>query len=245
MRGGRAPSLPGSDDEPAACEAGSGGCEAAPEALLAQGRVGWQALCLLCPAACLPACVTRQINLSLICLSLLTRATTVLLPAVRGEDYCFNFSGKLRDGRFHFRLHMQWEGDGDSGAPAPGGEAGSSKTIDFVYDPDTDTPGELAAGWLGGWQAGRLAVLFRGRAPAANAAGALLGKRAAQQGQGGWPSCVASRQHTQCACCMLGTLTAAAAAPHRLARAVLCSTALVRCALLQTRLLRRSAMSSC
>ena len=24
MRGGRAPSLPGSDDEPAACEAGSG-----------------------------------------------------------------------------------------------------------------------------------------------------------------------------------------------------------------------------
>jgi hypothetical protein len=221
MRGGRAPSLPGSDDEPAACEAGSGGCEAAPEALLAQGRVGWQALCLLCPAACLPACVTRQINLSLICLSLLTRATTVLLPAVRGEDYCFNFSGKLRDGRFHFRLHMQWEGDGDSGAPAPGGEAGSSKTIDFVYDPDTDTPGEAGCR-LAGRLAGRLAVLFRGRAPAANAAGALLGKRAAQQGQGGWPSCVASRQHTQCACCMLGTLTAAAAAPHRLARAVLC-----------------------
>ena len=70
-----------------------------------------------------------------------------LLPSVRGEDYCFSFSGKLRDGRFHFRLHMQWEGDGDGDVAPPGGEAGSSKTIDFVYDPDTDTPG----GWVGGW----------------------------------------------------------------------------------------------
>jgi hypothetical protein len=49
LRGGRAPSLPGSDDEPAACEAGT----------------------------------------------------------VRGEDYCFTFTGKLRDGKLHFRLHMQ------------------------------------------------------------------------------------------------------------------------------------------
>jgi hypothetical protein len=95
-----------------------------------------------------------------------------LLPAVRGEDYCFNFSGKLRDGRFHFRLHMQWEGDGDSGAPAPGGEAGSSKTIDFVYDPDTDTPGE-AAGCLAGWP-----CCFLGRAPPVLP---LHGKRAMQQ----------------------------------------------------------------
>ncbi|KAL4431210.1 hypothetical protein ABPG75_006466 [Micractinium tetrahymenae] len=82
LRGGHAPSLPGSDDEPAACEAGS----------------------------------------------------------VRGEDYCFNFTGKLRDGKLHFRLHMQWEGDGDAA-----GEMGSSKTIDFVYDPDSDTPDEIAA----------------------------------------------------------------------------------------------------
>ncbi|PRW58194.1 COP9 signalosome complex subunit 5b-like [Chlorella sorokiniana] len=82
LRGGRAPSLPGSDDEPAACEAGT----------------------------------------------------------VRGEDYCFTFTGKLRDGKLHFRLHMQWEGDGDAA-----GEAGSSKTIDFVYDPDSDTPDEIAA----------------------------------------------------------------------------------------------------
>lgn len=42
---------------------------------------------------------------------------------------------------------LQWEGDGDAA-----GEAGSSKTIDFVYDPDSDTPGE--SGW-------RLALLLR------------------------------------------------------------------------------------
>jgi len=29
---------------------------------------------------------------------------------VRGEDYCFNFTGKLRDGKLHFRLHMQVRG---------------------------------------------------------------------------------------------------------------------------------------
>jgi hypothetical protein len=60
---------------------------------------------------------------------------------VRGEDYCFIFTGKLRDGKLHFRLHMEWEGDGEGEA---GGEAGSSKTIDFVYDPDSDTPGGCA-----------------------------------------------------------------------------------------------------
>lgn len=26
---------------------------------------------------------------------------------MRGEDYCFTFTGKLRDGKLHFRLHMQ------------------------------------------------------------------------------------------------------------------------------------------
>ncbi|KAI3433343.1 hypothetical protein D9Q98_003161 [Chlorella vulgaris] len=85
LRGGRAPSLGGSDDEPASCEAGT----------------------------------------------------------VRGEDYCFIFTGKMRDGKLHFRLHMEWEGDGEP--VAQGGEEGSSKTIDFVYDPDSDTPDEIAA----------------------------------------------------------------------------------------------------
>jgi hypothetical protein len=26
---------------------------------------------------------------------------------VHGEDYCFQFSGKIRDGKLHFRLHME------------------------------------------------------------------------------------------------------------------------------------------
>ncbi|GAB4822726.1 hypothetical protein N2152v2_009772 [Parachlorella kessleri] len=55
---------------------------------------------------------------------------------VRGEDYCFEFNGKIREGKLHFRLHMEYEGEGDG--------AGSSKTIDFVYDPEVDTPDEIA-----------------------------------------------------------------------------------------------------
>lgn len=34
-------------------------------------------------------------------------ASPSLSRAVRGEDYCFTFTGKLRDGKLHFRLHMQ------------------------------------------------------------------------------------------------------------------------------------------
>lgn len=47
-------------------------------------------------------------------------------------------------------LPLQWEGDGDGGD----GEAGSSKTIDFVYDPDSDTPGGWPAPGLNGCWAG-------------------------------------------------------------------------------------------
>ncbi|KAL6776717.1 hypothetical protein ACKKBF_B30670 [Auxenochlorella protothecoides x Auxenochlorella symbiontica] len=58
---------------------------------------------------------------------------------VRGEDYLFQFSGKIRGGKLHFRLHMQYEGEGGPEVDT------SSKTIDFVYDPDADTPDEIAA----------------------------------------------------------------------------------------------------
>lgn len=62
--------------------------------------------------------------------------------SVRGEDYLFQFSGKIKEGKLHFRLHMQYEGDdGEDG----GGQGGTSKTIDFVYDPEVDTPDEIAA----------------------------------------------------------------------------------------------------
>lgn len=33
---------------------------------------------------------------------------------VRGEDYNFQFSGKIRDNKLHFRLQMEYEGDEDS-----------------------------------------------------------------------------------------------------------------------------------
>lgn len=59
--------------------------------------------------------------------------------SVRGEDYLFQFTGKIKEGKLHFRLHMHYEGDGDDDT------VGTSKTIDFVYDPDVDTPDEIAA----------------------------------------------------------------------------------------------------
>lgn len=65
--------------------------------------------------------------------------------SVRGEDYLFQFSGKIREGKLHFRLHMEYEGDDEPGGGPPADALGSSKTIDFVYDPDSDTPDEIAA----------------------------------------------------------------------------------------------------
>ena len=32
---------------------------------------------------------------------------------MRGEDYNFQFSGKIRDNKLHFRLQMEYEGDED------------------------------------------------------------------------------------------------------------------------------------
>jgi WNK lysine deficient protein kinase len=67
--------------------------------------------------------------------------------SVRGEDYLFQFTGKIKYGKLHFRLHMQYEGDDDDlehGVHGDGGR-GTSKTIDFVYDPEEDTPDEIAA----------------------------------------------------------------------------------------------------
>lgn len=58
--------------------------------------------------------------------------------SVRGEDYLFQFTGKIKNGKLHFRLHMLYEGDDDEAV-------GTSKTIDFVYDPEVDTPDEIAA----------------------------------------------------------------------------------------------------
>ncbi|KAK9819614.1 hypothetical protein WJX72_000313 [[Myrmecia] bisecta] len=58
---------------------------------------------------------------------------------VRGEDYNFQFSGKIKDGKLHFRLNMEYEGSDTESA-----EVGSRRTIDFTYDPEVDTPDEIA-----------------------------------------------------------------------------------------------------
>lgn len=60
---------------------------------------------------------------------------------VRGEDYNFQFSGKVKDGKLHFRLKMEYEDEGDEPHEE---EERRSQTIDFVYDPDVDTPDEIA-----------------------------------------------------------------------------------------------------
>jgi len=62
------------------------------------------------------------------------------IGTVRGEDFNFKFSGKVKEGKLHFRLEMEYEGD----EPQLDNEESRSRTIDFVYDPDDDTPDEIA-----------------------------------------------------------------------------------------------------
>ncbi len=60
---------------------------------------------------------------------------------VRGEDYTFHFSGTITDGVLSFRLHMQYEGDeGDERGAVEVGK----RTINFLYDPEVDTPDKIA-----------------------------------------------------------------------------------------------------
>ncbi|KAK9786274.1 hypothetical protein WJX73_002868 [Symbiochloris irregularis] len=68
-----------------------------------------------------------------------TSVTTCEVGTVRGEDYNFQFSGKIRDNKLHFRLQMQYEGDEDLD------KVGHKRTIDFFYDADVDTPEEIAS----------------------------------------------------------------------------------------------------
>lgn len=59
---------------------------------------------------------------------------------VSGEDYNFHFSGRVRDGKLHFRLHMEYEGD-DPALAAPR----SRRTIDFVCVPGCRAGLEVAS----------------------------------------------------------------------------------------------------
>lgn len=64
-------------------------------------------------------------------------AITCAAGTVRGEDYSFHFTGKIKDGKLHVRLHLEYEGDELQ-------LTGGKKTIDFTYDPDGDTPEAIA-----------------------------------------------------------------------------------------------------
>ena len=66
--------------------------------------------------------------------------THLQIGTVRGEDFNFKFSGKVKEGKLHFRLEMEYEGEEPPGED----EESRSRTIDFVYDPDDDTPDEIA-----------------------------------------------------------------------------------------------------
>ena len=58
---------------------------------------------------------------------------------VRGEDYNFHFTGKIKENILYVRLHLEYEGDDEQQL-----STGGKKTIDFTYDPDGDTPEAIA-----------------------------------------------------------------------------------------------------
>ncbi|KAL3133225.1 hypothetical protein ABBQ38_007112 [Trebouxia sp. C0009 RCD-2024] len=64
---------------------------------------------------------------------------TCAAGTVRGEDYNFHFTGKIKDNKLYVRLHLEYEGDDEQQL-----STGGKKTIDFTYDPDGDTPEAIA-----------------------------------------------------------------------------------------------------
>uniref|UniRef100_A0A7R9YT53 non-specific serine/threonine protein kinase n=1 Tax=Chlamydomonas euryale TaxID=1486919 RepID=A0A7R9YT53_9CHLO len=70
-------------------------------------------------------------------------AAPITVGKLRGEDYEFEFGGKVHDGKMHFRLVMTRAVED---APSEGGSMeGKRTTIDFVFDPEVDTADTLAA----------------------------------------------------------------------------------------------------
>ncbi|KAI8464734.1 MAG: kinase-like domain-containing protein [Monoraphidium minutum] len=92
----------------------------------------------------------------------------IAIGKLRGEDYNFEFHGKVKDGKMHFRLYMTQVSDlpgapappaanGDAAAAAAASDAGGEpqqppppalpvvRTIDFTFDPEVDTADNLAA----------------------------------------------------------------------------------------------------
>eukprot|EP00879_Flechtneria_rotunda_P000685 GHRR01000802.1.p1 GENE.GHRR01000802.1~~GHRR01000802.1.p1 ORF type:complete len:419 (+),score=136.04 GHRR01000802.1:1609-2865(+) len=65
----------------------------------------------------------------------------IAIGKLRGEDYNFEFQGKVKDGKMHFRLFMTQVNDSGADSSNPP----VVRTIDFVFDPDVDTADNLAA----------------------------------------------------------------------------------------------------
>lgn len=61
----------------------------------------------------------------------------IAVGKLRGEDYLFEFHGKVKEGKLHFRLTM-------TEATEVEGLLTLKRTIDFVFDPDVDTADSLA-----------------------------------------------------------------------------------------------------
>lgn len=64
----------------------------------------------------------------------------IAVGKLRGEDYIFEFAGKVRNGKMHFRLVMTQAVQDPSDTNPP-----FMRTIDFVFDPEEDTADKLAA----------------------------------------------------------------------------------------------------
>lgn len=64
----------------------------------------------------------------------------IAVGKLRGEDYNFEFHGKVRDNKMHFRLVMT---EAQAAEPQPDAQP-FMRTIDFVFDPEEDTAEKLA-----------------------------------------------------------------------------------------------------
>lgn len=67
-------------------------------------------------------------------------AQPIAIGKLRGEDYLFEFQGKVKEGKMHFRLVMTHAGDDNEQAGQ-----GVCRILDFVFDPDVDTADNLAS----------------------------------------------------------------------------------------------------
>lgn len=71
-------------------------------------------------------------------------ATEIKVGLCRGEDYSFEFSGVLSNGKMQVKLIMRPQDSGDAPSAAEPGSIDNATIADFPYDPDVDTTDQLA-----------------------------------------------------------------------------------------------------